>query len=136
MKPTPHDEAARWLAQARQDLSDGRYNADGDRHHLACFLAQQSAEKGLKAYLYARGIENPWGHSAAQLCEAAREFDTAFAELTEAASTLDRYYIPTRYPNGLPGGTPADAFHQRDSESALADAEKVVEFVSNRVEGR
>ena len=100
---------------------------------MACFSAQQSAEKALKAYLYAEGVENPWGDSAARLCEAAAEFDAAFVGLTESATTLDRFYIPTRYPNGLPGGTPAAAFHRRDSESALADAEKVLEFVAERV---
>jgi len=27
-----------------------------------------------------------------------------------SAKKLDRYYIPTRYPNGLPGGVPSRYF--------------------------
>lgn len=54
-------EAERWLAQARRDLDDARYVAAGGRWNLACFLAQQAAEKALKAYLFARGAEAVWG---------------------------------------------------------------------------
>ena len=38
-------EGRRWLRQAEQDLDDARYNLEGDRYHLVCFLSQQSAEK-------------------------------------------------------------------------------------------
>jgi HEPN domain-containing protein len=32
---------------------------------------------------------------------------------------LDRFYIPTRYPNGLPDLTPAEAFTADDAEVCL-----------------
>ena len=54
-------EAERWLAQARRDLDDARYAAAGERWNLACFLAQQAAEKALKAYLYACGAARALG---------------------------------------------------------------------------
>jgi len=54
-------EAARWLEQARRDLDDAEFAASGSRWNLACFLAQQAAEKALKAYLYACGAEAVWG---------------------------------------------------------------------------
>jgi HEPN domain-containing protein len=38
----------------------------------------------------------------------------------------DRFYIPTRYPNGLPGGTPFESFTRADLEQALAMAERIV----------
>lgn len=38
-------EADRWLEQARRDLDDARYAAQGKGWNLACFLAQQAAEK-------------------------------------------------------------------------------------------
>lgn len=50
MKRAPLDEARRWFAQAQRDLDDARYAAHGSRYNLACFLAQQSAEKALKAW--------------------------------------------------------------------------------------
>lgn len=48
MRVDPRDESARWLQQANQDIDDARYNKDGARYHLTCFLAQQAAEKALQ----------------------------------------------------------------------------------------
>jgi HEPN domain-containing protein len=46
----PIAEAARWLKQARYDLEAAKYNAEGEFYATACFSAQQSAEKALKAF--------------------------------------------------------------------------------------
>jgi HEPN domain-containing protein len=43
------NRAKDWLEQARRDLDHGRYAASGGYHEWACFSAQQSAEKALKA---------------------------------------------------------------------------------------
>lgn len=125
-------EAARWLEQARRDLDDARYAAAGARFNLACFLSQQAAEKALKAFLYGRGADAVWGHSVAELCGDAAEQDSSFAELGKEAAALDQYYIPTRYPNGLPGGIPADAYTRTDADRALALATAVIEAVGAR----
>ena len=45
MNPDAMGEGRRWLRQAEQDLDDARYNLEGKRYHLVCFLSQQSAEK-------------------------------------------------------------------------------------------
>jgi len=129
-------EAERWLAQARRDLDDAIFAASGARWNLACFLAQQSAEKALKAYLYARGAEAVWGHSVADLCGEAARADAAFATLGAEAAALDQYYIPTRYPNGLPGGIPADAYTRTDGERALALCRAVIELVDAKIARR
>ena len=123
-------EAERWLEQARRDLDDARYAARGARWNLTCFLAQQAAEKALKAYLYARGAEAVWGHSVAELCADAAVHDAAFAMLRTEVSALDQYYIPTRYPNGLPGGIPAEAYTKTDSERALGMCTSVIDLVA------
>jgi len=36
-------------------------------------------------------------------------------------------HVPTRYPNGLPGGTPADVFSKVQAAEALAQAKRFVE---------
>jgi len=122
-------EAERWVEQARRDLDDARYAAAGARWNLACFLAQQAAEKALKGFLYARGAEAVWGHSVAELCDEAGAHDLAFADLQAEAAALDQYYIPTRYPNGLPGGIPAEAYTEADAERALARSAAVIDLV-------
>jgi HEPN domain-containing protein len=132
MKLEPMNEARRWLLQAEQDLDDAEFNLSGGRYNVACFLAQQSAEKALKAYLFSRGAEEVWGHSVAELCKDAQTFDPAFGQLEIKASPLDKYYVPTRYPNALPGGIPSKAFDENDAENAIHLAKEVIDFVKLR----
>jgi HEPN domain-containing protein len=51
MRKSARDEGQRWLAQAREDLKWARHLAEEGGWHIACFLAQQVAEKALKAFL-------------------------------------------------------------------------------------
>jgi HEPN domain-containing protein len=133
MRPRPEAEGKRWLRQAEFDLSDARFTYDGKRYNLACFLAQQAAEKALKAFLFSKGAEQVWGHSVAELCEEATKFDPSFKGLKPDAAPLDKYYIPTRYPNGLPGGIPAEAFIQDDADKAIKMTAQVIAFVKARL---
>jgi HEPN domain-containing protein len=48
------------------------------------------------------------------------------ANLLDRARALDKLYIPTRYPNGLAGGAPADFYTRPEAERAIADAEAVL----------
>lgn len=129
MQLDPKTEGRRWLEQARRDLDDARFARTGHRHNLTCFLSQQAAEKALKGLLILRGREEVWGHSVADLCEQTTELDPSFEELRGDAAGLDVYYIPTRYPNGLPGGLPADAFDATDSDRALTRSERIIDAV-------
>ncbi len=135
MRPDPVDEGRRWLQQAQQDIDDARYNQAGGRYHLTCFLAQQASEKALKGYLYARGEERVWGHSVADLARQSAQYDARFEALIGVGGGLDRHYIPTRYPNGLPGGIPAEAFDADDAEKALRQAHLVIQQVAEELEG-
>lgn len=129
MHPDPRDEGRRWLEQSLQDLDDARYNARGERHNIACFLAQQAAEKALKGFLLLKGEEDVRGHSVGDLCERAVHHDRGFESLLGDARALDLFYIPTRYPNGLPGGLPFNAFDQDASQTALERAPRIVAAV-------
>ena len=126
MPPRPDEEAARWIAEAAADLDTARYLVDGQRFNTACFICQQSAEKAIKAFLYSRGVEDPWGHSVATLLEDALTYDPSFDSLLELGPVLDKYYIPTRYPNGLPGGIPSRAYTAQDARQAVEAAELVL----------
>lgn len=133
MRPIPKQEGYRWVQQAVRDLDDARYAFAGQRYNLACFVAQQAAEKALKGYLYAQGAEMVWGHSVRELCTDASAADEAFAALGREVAPLDQYYIPTRYPNGLPGGLPSEAYNATDGERALDLAQQVLDFVQRRL---
>lgn len=108
--------------------------AEQGANHLACFLSQQVAEKALKAFLYAQGQEIVLGHSVERLCAAAAAYDPAIGEMARQWSLLDGYYIPTRYPNALPDGIPADVFTAEAARSAVAMASEAVEYVRKHLE--
>lgn len=135
MRRGPKEEAKRWIQQARRDLDDAVYLLEGDRFNTACFLAQQSAEKALKAFLYFKGVEIVLGHSTSELCYTAMDFDSDFESIVSISASLDKYYIPTRYPNGLPGGIPAEAYTRDDAQMAISMAQKILEFVKSKLGG-
>ena len=56
------------------------------------------------------------------------------AALREAAQELDQYYVPTRYPNGLPGGVPADVYTRRQATDAVAAARRFLDTVRREIE--
>jgi len=118
------------LRQAQEDLRWTRHLAEQGAYHLACFLAQQVAEKALKAFLYAQGEEIILGHSVERLCAAAATFEPEFRARGRSLSILDGYYIPTRYPNALPDGIPADVYTQQAATDAVELAGEVVDFVT------
>ncbi|WP_049757167.1 HEPN domain-containing protein [Ammonifex degensii] len=71
----------------------------------------------------------------AELASLASKLERSFKEVRRQAAALDKYYIPTRYPNGLPGGIPAEAFDEADGQRALELARLVIDFVSERLKG-
>ncbi|MEM2142859.1 MAG: HEPN domain-containing protein [Candidatus Thorarchaeota archaeon] len=129
MRSDPRNEAIRWLTQAEDELRDARLLAQQGRYYLALYLSQQSAEKALKAFLYSRGLGPLLTHSVTSLLQTASEVDNAFTELA-SVGRLDDYYIPTRYPNGLPGGIPSRYYNDpAEAERATSMSERVVMLV-------
>lgn len=118
-----------WLNQARNDWEWGRASADSGFHSQACFIAQQVAEKALKALAYYRGADLVRGHSVALVC---RELEIN-GDLEAAALRLDQYYIPTRYPDAQPAGAPFQFFSAAQSEEALLLATQFLEQVSHKM---
>lgn len=132
MKRQKVKDALRWVIQAEKDLEAARYNLNGKLYNVACFLAQQSAEKMLKAFLIKNGDNAIWSHSVADLVDDCMHFDPSFEELFKIAGPLDKYYIPTRYPDGLPGGIPSNAYIEDDARMSINMAEEVISFVKSR----
>jgi HEPN domain-containing protein len=126
-------EASRWWRFAREDLVTAeRLLAEGSfvpRH--ICWLAQQAAEKTLKAALVLEGIEFPFRHDLDALRNLlpdswpVRREHPDLAELTEWA-------VEARYPGDWPEATTADA--ERAGVQARALYESVAtEFVRRGV---
>ena len=122
-------EGLRWLEQAEADRKGVQLLFDGGSYHLACFVSQQVAEKALKAFIYAQGEEFVVGHSVESLSRWAAEYDPDFEKLRQKVSLLDGYYIPTRYPNGLPDSIPARVYTRHAAEETMHMADQVLDFV-------
>jgi len=120
-------EAARWLRSAREDLAYARHAASGGHHSPACFYAQQTAEKAVKALHYLRGARAVIGHNVRALIQQLEPREPAMDALLDAARELDLLYVPTRYPNGLDAGTPGEAFSAAHSTRALEVAARFVD---------
>ena len=97
----------------------------------SCFIAQQVAEKALKALAYYRGAELVRGHSVLVVC---RELGIN-GSLEEAAQRLDQYYIPTRYPDAQPAGAPFRFFTAHQAAEALDMAQQFIDAVEAEMGG-
>lgn len=117
------NRARDWLDQAKDDLRWGCASKDSGFYSQTCFIAQQVAEKSLKALAYFRGAAFVRGHSVLVVC---RELEIN-GELEEAAQRLDQYYIPTRYPDAQPAGAPFRFFTAAQAGEALELAGRFVE---------
>lgn len=121
------NRAKDWFEQATSDLKHARHSLrDGD-YDWACFAAQQAAEKVVKA-LYMKRNSIAWGHSVFELLENVPEDVRPDKELIELTKTLDKYYIPTRYPNAHPSGAAYKYYTQEEAEKAIKICEEVMNF--------
>lgn len=123
-------EAIRWLDESLWDLETATVLHREKRYNAAVFYAHQAAEKAVKALLYYVN-EAPWGHSVRVLLERylkGRGLNID-RDLLRCARELDRHYIPSRYPNAHPGGTPHEAYDEETSNDALKASNKIIDYV-------
>jgi len=117
-----------WFRQAEADLAHARHALEDSDYDWACFAAQQAAEKAAKAAHQALG-QDAWGHSVTELLLALEPQVPAIDRaVLDAARALDKWYVATRYPNGLPSGAPTDYYTASEAARAIQDAEKVLEI--------
>jgi HEPN domain-containing protein len=120
------DRSKDWFAQAERDLEQAKSSKKEGRHEWACFAAQQSAEKAVKSlHLFLK--QEAWGHVIARLLS---ELPLSVSEdLIDKAKVLDGFYIPTRYANGHPEGSPFQHYGKIQSSEAIRYASEILEFV-------
>ncbi len=127
-------EAERWILHARDEFADADELRKAGKYYLALFHFQQATEKALKGFLYlkAKSVQVFHTHAINDLLEIACEADQDFQEVT-GAKKLDSYYIPTRYPNSLPGGVPSRYFDDpEEAEEAMELAKSVIDLVNRK----
>lgn len=120
------EEGWRWLDQAQADLKTARDCAFDGNFYAATFFAQQAAEKGLKGYLYARGLRAVLTHSVRELLEEVAKYETAFKGFLNYGQELDRHYIGSRYPDFYPQGAPYQYYNEEVAQRCLSYAELIL----------
>jgi len=122
-------EYQRWIRSARYTLESARRDYKAGDYVWACFKSHQAAEKAVRALLW--GIGSPKiGHSITRLLKHLQALGLEVPEnIYEKAMVLDKYYIPTRYPDVWSEGAPEEYFSRREAEEALSYASDIVEWV-------
>ena len=119
-------EAGRWWRQALSDFALLSVIRQAGKYDTCCFLAQQTAEKALKAYLFRQGEELVFTHSIFRLCAMATHYDPGLAGLQQQVKLLDFFYVEARYPNALEDVIPAEFYSEQDANHAIVMAEAVI----------
>ena len=119
-----------WMDQAEGDLEHAKSDLKGGFYDWACFSSQQAAEKAVKAVFQKMGAE-AWGHSVADLLQELSERHPVPQELIQGALELDKAYIPARYPNAHPSGSPRRRYTREEAERLIRHAEKIIKFCEN-----
>lgn len=129
-------EANRWLQTARDDLNAARALEQAGLFAHACFQCQQCGEKAVKA-LYFFIEADPRGHSIQKLLEEFPEPNwlKPREQWLKYAAFLDKFYIPTRYPNGLPDLTPGQVYNSDDAVQAFERASFLLEETHKVIKG-
>ena len=122
------DRSADWLRQADDDMGWARDTYEKHRWAQTCYIAQQVAEKAMRALAIRRGAESIRSHSIAEI---ARLLDMNGA-IDKAARRLDQYYMTTRYPDALSSGAPFEFFDDEQAAEALDLAGLILTAVRER----
>jgi HEPN domain-containing protein len=124
-------ESKRWLDYARNDIDAARaLLRDPDLFpRQVCFLAQQAAEKALKAILIYLEIEFPFSHDLDRLRDMVPDGWRVKEEYPDLAD-LSIWAIEGRYPGDMPDVSETDA------QDALQTAEALYRTITEDLERR
>lgn len=118
-----------WIDQAEGDLEHAKSDTERGFYNWACFSSQQAAKKAVKAVFQKLGAE-AWGHSVADLLTELAKKHEITEELISAGLELDKAYIPARYPNAHPSGSPRRKYTKEEANRLVGHTDKIVRFCS------
>lgn len=113
-----------WLVKARKDLHFAKEALrQGEEYtDVACFHAQQSAEKTLKAYLVWLEIEFPKTHVLEDLLDLIAQKDLSLEGWREGLQIMTPFAVEIRYPEfSLPSLV--------EAKQAVETADEVLKFI-------
>ena len=93
-----------------------------------------AAEKSLKALIAYEGDLPPRTHRLTNLSKSLEDRYPPLVELADNLLVLENYYIPSRYPDAIPGSLPEGLPGRADAQEALTTARRVSALVAETVE--
>jgi len=120
-----------WLQFAGEDLQMAELAMQEAIHSQVCFHSQQCAEKAIKGLLASQGRALPRTHSLSDLLTMLAP--NPFTDGPDI-QLLDRFYIPTRYPDALPGSLPEGLPNSEDAMEALTVARQALDTIVTLVQ--
>lgn len=118
-----------WFERGDEDYSSAVLICKHDGpSSVACFHAQQTAEKYLKGFLATHNIVPRKIHNLEELAKECAKIDPDFLDYLDECLFLSRYYLETRYPMSIPVH-----YELREVENSISSAEKIVNFVKKKV---
>lgn len=126
-----YKEYDRWIVTAKRTLDSAIGDLGRGDYNWACFKAHQASEFAVKALIHGLGIRG-YGHSVYKLLDTlVREGISISHDVVLCAKKLDKYYIPTRYPNAWVEGYPHEYYTREESEEAIKCAKQIIKWVEN-----
>jgi len=124
------DDPREWMNRARSSLAQARHRIGEIYLEDLCFVAQQAAEKAIKAVLLHSGVRFPYVHDLAELVTLMERAGHMPPARVRESSRLTRYAVETRYP-GL-----SEPLTEEEYLEALAIAEAVVRWADELIRGQ
>lgn len=129
MKKENKDVAKGWILKADGDLETvSLILKEGGSYDIACFHAQQAAERFLKAFLNYHGRPFPKTHDIEELLALCGEIEKRFDELAEDTAFLTDYAVQARYDVEFWPG-------KDEVEAAIAAVNKIRSLAQSALEG-
>ena len=136
MKKNNYEYVKEWILFARDNLIAAKKSIKSDDtdndfipYHTVCFMCQGSAEKYLKAYLILNGWILEKIHDLEKLLKYCVKYDNNFENLLLECELLNEYIAEGRYPGDLP----FESIGEKDAREAIDAADKIAEFVKERI---
>ncbi|MFC1566373.1 HEPN domain-containing protein [bacterium] len=113
----------KWLLKASDDLQFAKLGLENSFYSQVCFLSQQCVEKSIKALIISEEKLYPKTHKIVDLFNQSKHAKNLLKNFKNKIKILDEFYIPTRYPDSIPG-------NYKDSLATEKDANEVFEIAS------
>jgi len=117
----PHEV---WFEYAEDDLKFAYVGLREGFYSKVCFLSQQVIEKVLKGCLVQQGKPYPKTHKLVDLYSLCNL--KWLKPYKEKIKLIDEFYIPSRYPEGIPGDLSTRPSNENDAKEAISAAKEIL----------